>query len=423
MSIAAPDRPPESSAGRDGGAPPPVALTGADRTPGPRSSSTSRLIPSGAGRSIDGSSGTAAGSRSAAVAEIARLCRAVAARAFEDGKAPTETELDSLGEAALRWAGAALPLSTVLRACQEGLRTALDSATARTAAEDAGGVRDATDLMLELLRAVTTVVCDAYVGHDQDLAREHRAAGQALASALLSGQVGSAVARHSGLPIAESYQVIALAAPTGALDGANGPYPAPAAAGRGLQPAVTAVFGAQVPALLSPTGGTLLLARGAGGRELTAELLAELSAVAGLALSATAILADAGHIPEAAEQAHELLELARIAGRGPGFYRLDDLAMEYQLTRDGPAGRQLMRMLDPLDTYPELLDTARAYLRNDMNRRLTARQLFVHPNTVDYRLRRIGRLTGIDLATAAGIAQATAALLARDLYHAGRRRR
>lgn len=97
--------------------------------------------------------------------------------------------------------------------------------------------------------------------------------------------------------------------------------------------------------------------------------------------------------------------------------------MEYQLTRDGPAGRQLTRLLDPLDANPELFDTVRAYLRNDMNRRLTARQLFVHPNTVDYRLRRIGRLTGIDLTTATGIAQANAALLARDLHHAGPRRR
>src|SRR5690606_36329668 len=97
-------------------------------------------------------------------------------------------------------------------------------------------------------------------------------------------------------------------------------------------------------------------------------------------------------------------------------------AMEYQLTRDGPAGRQLARLLDPLEAHPELFETAQAYLRNDMNRRLTARQLFVHPNTVDYRLRRIGRLTGIDLATAAGIAQATAALLARDMDRTGRDR-
>src|SRR5690606_3074043 len=275
----------------------------------------------------------------------------------------------------------------------------------------------ATDLMLELLRAVTGVVGDAYVDEDRQLAVERRAAGQALASALLSGRPGTAVARHSGLPIAPYYQVVALAAVP------SGPPDEQAARGsRGVPAAVAEVLGAETPGLLAHTGGTLLLARVPGEPEFTAELLAELSAAAGSALAATAMVAAAGQVPEAAEQVHELLELARLAGRGPGLHGLDDLAMEYQLTRDGPAGRQLARLLDPLEAHPELFETARAYLRNDMNRRLTARQLFVHPNTVDYRLRRIGRLTGIDLATAAGIAQATAALLARDMDRTGRDR-
>ncbi|WP_245649717.1 PucR family transcriptional regulator [Nocardia shimofusensis] len=369
----------------------------------------------------------------------------MAAQVFDDGKAPGEEDLGWFGEAAARWAGDGLPLSAVLRACQAGLRTALESATARTAAGNAGEVLDATDLMLELLRTVTAVVCDAYVDEDRHLARERHASAHTLASALLSGQAGSAVARHAGLPIAESYQVVALSAPAHP-DDRDDRYDAPTTAGRALRrlhSAVSVVFGAQVPALLSPTGGTLLLPRGGGTQlprgggtqlprggdgpeltaELTAELLAELSAAAEIALSAAAVLAEAGQVPEAAEQAHELLEVARVAGRGPGFYRLADLAMEYQLTRGGPAGRQLARLFDPLDAHPELFDTARAYLRNDMNRRRTARQLFVHPNTVDYRLRRIVQLTGMDLATATGIARATAALLARDLDRAGPRGR
>jgi DNA-binding PucR family transcriptional regulator len=57
-----------------------------------------------------------------------------------------------------------------------------------------------------------------------------------------------------------------------------------------------------------------------------------------------------------------------------------------------------------------------------MNRQLTARQLYVHPNTVDYRLRRISQLTTIDLATSAGISQAAIALLARDLGRSVARR-
>jgi hypothetical protein len=43
-----------------------------------------------------------------------------------------------------------------------------------------------------------------------------------------------------------------------------------------------------------------------------------------------------------------------------------------------------------------LLQTLRTYLDSDLNVNLTAETLYVHPNTVRYRLRRIGELTGHD---------------------------
>ncbi|NEW36894.1 PucR family transcriptional regulator, partial [Nocardia cyriacigeorgica] len=43
----------------------------------------------------------------------------------------------------------------------------------------------------------------------------------------------------------------------------------------------------------------------------------------------------------------------------------------------------------------------------------TARILHVHPNTVDYRLRRIGRLTGLDLSPTEGLWYLRSALVAR----------
>lgn len=43
----------------------------------------------------------------------------------------------------------------------------------------------------------------------------------------------------------------------------------------------------------------------------------------------------------------------------------------------------------------ELLETLRAFLRHS-GRRPAASFLHVHPNTVDYRLRRITNLTGLD---------------------------
>jgi DNA-binding PucR family transcriptional regulator len=43
-----------------------------------------------------------------------------------------------------------------------------------------------------------------------------------------------------------------------------------------------------------------------------------------------------------------------------------------------------------------LLETLRAYLDSDLDVARTADALYVHPNTVRYRLRRISELTGLD---------------------------
>jgi hypothetical protein len=55
------------------------------------------------------------------------------------------------------------------------------------------------------------------------------------------------------------------------------------------------------------------------------------------------------------------------------------------LTAEGPAERN------------DLVHTLLAYLAADMSIERTARELFVHPNTVRYRLRRLSRLTGLDV--------------------------
>ena len=62
----------------------------------------------------------------------------------------------------------------------------------------------------------------------------------------------------------------------------------------------------------------------------------------------------------------------------------------------------------------ELLTTLRAHLDGGLNRRHTARTLHLHPNTVDYRLRRIARLTGLDPTRPADLLRITAAVAARD---------
>jgi DNA-binding PucR family transcriptional regulator len=68
-----------------------------------------------------------------------------------------------------------------------------------------------------------------------------------------------------------------------------------------------------------------------------------------------------------------------------------------------------------LERNPDLTVTLETYLAHDLDRRRAAAALHVHPNTLDYRLRRIIELIGIDPSTARGLQLIGAALAARRL--------
>jgi hypothetical protein len=80
----------------------------------------------------------------------------------------------------------------------------------------------------------------------------------------------------------------------------------------------------------------------------------------------------------------------------------DAVLPERALAGDAPARRILVdRIHRPLAAsgHAPLLDTATAYLENGGSLEASARALFVHPNTVRYRLGRISDVTGYDLST------------------------
>ena len=76
----------------------------------------------------------------------------------------------------------------------------------------------------------------------------------------------------------------------------------------------------------------------------------------------------------------------------------DDLLPERALAGD-PLARQALvqRVYRPLaDHQSDLLNTLWCYLDNGRSLEATARELFVHPNTVRYRLKRISEVIGWD---------------------------
>lgn len=90
--------------------------------------------------------------------------------------------------------------------------------------------------------------------------------------------------------------------------------------------------------------------------------------------------------------------VARAWRNAPRPVLADDLLPERALAGDPLARSTLVsRIYKPLQEHStELLGTLRCYLDNGRSLEATARELFVHPNTVRYRLKRISEVIGYD---------------------------
>ncbi|MGH3202353.1 MAG: helix-turn-helix domain-containing protein [Streptosporangiaceae bacterium] len=108
-----------------------------------------------------------------------------------------------------------------------------------------------------------------------------------------------------------------------------------------------------------------------------------------------------GHGLHEADQALELARRLDIADRPLAFEHLG----VYRILLDGGGSQHRRDFVDdalgPLSRYDsehgtQLVTTLRAYVQADYNANETARRLFVHPNTLAYRLRTIRRLLGGD---------------------------
>lgn len=108
---------------------------------------------------------------------------------------------------------------------------------------------------------------------------------------------------------------------------------------------------------------------------------------------------EVGDLVDAAASARGALSGVRAANAWPSAPRpvaAEDLLPERALAGDGHARRMLAREIyTPLrDAGSDLLESLIAYLDNSGSVEATARALFVHPNTVRYRLRRIAEVSG-----------------------------
>lgn len=103
-------------------------------------------------------------------------------------------------------------------------------------------------------------------------------------------------------------------------------------------------------------------------------------------------------LAEAAQSAREAASGYRAAKawpEGPRVLLASDLLPERALSGDGHARRALgVDIYDSLAAHPDLLETVVGFLDHGSSMEATARAMFVHPNTVRYRLKRIAEITG-----------------------------
>ncbi|WP_433723017.1 PucR family transcriptional regulator [Nocardia sp. CA-129566] len=321
-----------------------------------------------------------------------------------NGVGEPSIRMHGIRRAAARWARVGFPIDAVHHLVQEGFRLHLDAHTPD--AVSTAWRSTETRRLIEALHAVTAAVSMAYLDSGSAASAEE-AELHALSVALLRGHHTSKIGREHNVPVADRYVVLALA--IGDIDEA--PIARPNVLEL-LRDRLGGLAGRPIPALLSDCGGTLLVPLVPAGDQELHRLIIGLAATT--PVTATAVIAAPEQIPTATDRAHELLDIVERLRWGPGIYHFDDLAVEYQLTRPGPGRDLLATILDPLEDHPELFDTLREHIRNGLNRRLTARALHIHQNTIDHRLKRIGQLVGLDAGRAEFLWRLRAALIVRS---------
>ncbi|WP_405163789.1 helix-turn-helix domain-containing protein [Nocardia sp. NBC_01499] len=348
------------------------------------------------------------------VTTITRVCLEFAVSMLDGQDIPEK--LQRLQDAASSWAREGVPIDTIHHSIHEGFKMGLDLVVSDASIKDYDSLVDGAKMVLEMLDMISSAISVAYIRELRSVVSEHHTAVHTLTSALLGGHSTSTMARECGIAIATSYAVLAVAIPPHREE-SNPMLDSQVVARRKLrrvQAELATRCGDSALSLLSVDGGTVLIPAATFDNEGYDAMVTQLSHAAQVGITATMVEATPEQIPNAADQSHELLDMVQRLEAVAGLYRFDELALEYQLTRPGPGREYLGQLLDPLDEHPELLETLQRHIGNNLNRQRTARVLHVHTNTVDYRLKRIGQLTGFDPSQPSGLWYLRSALVARS---------
>ncbi|WP_327084938.1 helix-turn-helix domain-containing protein [Nonomuraea sp. NBC_01738] len=339
------------------------------------------------------------------IVRITEINLRLVARLFRERRLPTTTELAPLRASAARRAQEGVPLEAVLAAYHNGAARIWDHVLDGCGPGELDDAIGAGRLMLGYIGVVTGAVCAAYQAERESMVSQEQHARHAAITALLSGEPHAT----AGIRLAARYLVLSVTL------GPHADERSAAVAGRRklhrIRDAVQG-FSAEPVLSLLESGGGLVLVPDLDWCE-AAELVAAMGKAARVEVRAAGEVAAPEGVANAARLTQEVLDVVHLFRHPPGLYRLADVLLEYQLTRPSEAVAGLATLLDPLTDNPDLLQTLTVYLETGLDRRRTAELLHVHPNTVDYRLRRAASLTGLDPVDPAQLQSIGAALAAR----------
>ena len=315
----------------------------------------------------------------AEVLEHSRLHVVAFVAAARSGRVPAGAELEFVRERGAQRARELLSLEAVLQSYLLGQRLMWEAVVER--ASDPEAALELTAVTYEYASAVNAAVAEGWTAAARELAAQEEQDRRHVLDRLLAGDFGAARRAASFGVSWPLFVVVAVGARLAEIVGAIG-----SAAGSG--PPLAVVRHEEVVALLAGEPEQVLgraagvLGRRSGGSS-------------GLLAGISGECSDAAAIPRGYEQARRAL---RHASDAVPVVRLEDvrLADELASSADAVARVTIPPAARVIASHPDLRATVVAFAEHDLNVARTAASLHVHPNTVQYRLRRIEQITGAD---------------------------
>lgn len=297
-----------------------------------------------------------------------------------------------------------IPLPFLFTALHAGIRKLWEIVLESASEGDPETIAALGMYLADLTGTISVLMTEVYQDSDFVLRATTRRQLSALCAHLVDGEPGSdTIAKQIGVKLSDRYDVLAIRVDGDEPRTTHGTL----AARRRLRLANQVFYGRGAGEILNTfdghTGVILLPAQVVEPRD-DAVMATHLGALIDALSERLEVAIYAAHhpgatlaaIPAAAAEAAEITCLARQLNREPGIYQLSDVLFEYQSTRPGPARDLLARHIAPLRDHPGLLQALQSHLQHGADRKAAAAELFIHPNTLTYRLRRIQEITGYD---------------------------